>query len=694
MRLAVDTGGTFTDLVLEDGEGRVRMFKASTTPHDPAEGILTAIGLAAESLSLSVKELLAESEMFIHGTTHAINAVITGNTARTALLTTQGHPDILVFREGGRIEPFNFRVPFPEPYVPRALTFEIPERIGAQGQLIEPLDEKATLGVIEKMKNLGVESVAVCLLWSTVKPVHEQRVGQLLREHLPGIPFTLSHQLNPILREYRRASSAAIDASLKPLMSAYLSGLRRRLTDAGFKGRLLMLTSQGGVMDFEELAGAPIHAIGSGPSMAPVAGRRYARLDVGADTAIVADTGGTTFDVSLVRGGVLPMTPETWIGQRYRGHIVGFPSVDVKSVGAGGGSIAWVDSGGLLHVGPQSAGAVPGPACYGKGGDKPTLTDAALILGYIDPDFFLGGLMSLKPGLALRAITHHVARPLGLDVEQAALAVMIMATENMVAAIEQITIHQGLDPREAVLIGAGGAAGLNSAAIARRLGCATVVIPEVGPTFSAQGALLSDLHADYRMLHYTATDRFDYEGTNAVLQMLISKCQAFINGPGTGAVDSRIELSVEAHYQSQIWEIDVPVEIQRFDDPRDVEKVRKAFDRAHEEIFAYSDPGSEVQFICWRASVSCKLTAAGGGRPISGETVREDAPNSRRAYFAEVGQVETPVFRFDRLKSDQSLNGPAIIESAFTTVVIEPQARASRAESGSLLIKTGASLKA
>ncbi len=693
MRLAVDTGGTFTDLVLEDDQGLLRMHKTPTTPRDPVEGILNAVGLAAESLSVSVEELLEQSEMFIHGTTHAINAVITGNTAKTAFLTTRGHPDILVLREGGRIEPFNFQIPFPKPFIPRALTFEVPERITSDGRVREPLDEGAVRGIIGRMKELGIESVAVCLIWSTVNSVHENRIAELFTEHLPGIPFTLSHQLNPILREYRRASSAAIDASLKPLMSQYLGGLKRRLTAAGFKGRLLMLTSKGGVMDFEELAEAPIHAIGSGPSMAPIAGRHYARLDAGADTAIVADTGGTTYDVSLVRRGMLPMTPETWIGQRYRGHIVGFPSVDVKSIGAGGGSIAWVDSGELLHVGPQSAGAVPGPACYGKGGDKPTVTDAALVLGYIDPNFFLGGLMKLEHHLAERAIVDHVAQPLDLEPEAAALAIMTIATENMVAAIEQITIHQGLDPRDAVLIGAGGAAGFNSVAIAKRLGCTTVDIPEAGAALSAQGALISDLHSDYRRLHYTATDLFDYDGTNSVLKELIEKCQAFIDGPGAGAVDSTIELTVEAHYQSQVWEIDVPVEIERFEGPRDVDRVRKAFDRAHEEIFAYSDPGSEVQFICWRATARCKLATGGAGNLVKSETIRDDAPVSRRAYFAKLGRVKTPVVQFGLLDPDRPLEGPAIIESPFTTVIIEPDARVSRTDSGSLLITADCTLE-
>jgi N-methylhydantoinase A len=686
MRFAVDTGGTFTDLVLEDDRGAVHMFKAPTTPDDPVAGIMDAIGVAAASMATPVERLLGAGEIFIHGTTHAINAVITESTARTALLTTAGHRDVLVLREGGRIEPFNFAVPFPRPYVPRALTFEVPERVASDGSVVEPLDEDATVALIAELRELGVEAVAVCLLWSTVDAAHELRVGELLEEHLPGVPYTLSHVLNPILREYRRASSTAIDASLKPLMSAYLDGLARRLTDAGFAGRLLMLTSGGGVMDAEEMGRAPIHAIGSGPSMAPVAGRHYARADMGADTAIVADTGGTTFDVSLVRRGAIPTTPETWIGRRYRGHIVGFPSVDVRSIGAGGGSIAWVDEGGLLHVGPASAGAVPGPACYGKGGERPTVTDAALVLGYIDPAFFLGGTMQLDVARAAAAIAADVGSPLGLADAEAASAILRLATENMVGAIEEITINQGIDPRGAVLVGGGGAAGLNSVAIARRLGCGAVVIPEVGAALSAAGALMSDLQADHRALHYAATDRFDFDGVNGVLESLAARCNEFIEGPGLAGTDHAIDLYAEGRYRHQIWEIDLPLKLDRFRSEADLSRVREDFDRLHEEVFAFRDPGSEVEFVGWRATARSRLRSAGIGRLESERAFEARVPDSRTAYFAGYGSVETGVALFEAMDSGTTVQGPAIVESPFTTVVVDPGATAVRTEGGTLVI--------
>jgi N-methylhydantoinase A len=685
MRFAVDTGGTFTDLVVGNDEGDIRMYKSETTPDDPVQGVLDALALAARDLGLEPAALLAKGRLFVHGTTRAINAIVTGSTARTAFLATQGHPDILVIREGGRSDMFNFTEPFPDPYVPRALTYEVPERIGFDGSVITPLDERAVLAIIDQLKRQKVEALAVCLLWSIVNPRHEDRIGELIEEHLPGVPYTLSHRINPSLREYRRASSAAIDASLKPLMGSYLSGLERRLRQAGFPGRVLVVTTQGGAMDALAMAEAPIHSINSGPAMAPLAGRFYARQDSGLHDAIVADTGGTTFDVSLVRDGRIPWTRETWIGPVYRGHMTGFPAVDVRSIGAGGGSIAWVDEGGLLHVGPKSAGAVPGPVCYGKGGTEPTVTDACVVLGWIDPAFFLGGAMKLDRDKAADAITKKVARPLGLDLHQAAAAIMRVATENMVHAIEDITVNQGIDPRGAVLIGGGGAAGLNAVAIVRRLGCPQLIIPETGAALSAAGGLISDLRAEASTTYYTSTAGFDFAGVNKALAALEAKCKAFIAGPGAGSIEQVIEYTAEARYPSQIWEIETHLRKPRFDTPADVETLRQDFHKAHEQIFAIADLQSPVEIVGWRAAVRCRLREGERLTVVQPVDARAEM-GSRKVFFAEHGMVEAAVIRFEAMNGTDAVAGPAIIESSFTTVVLDPGASATRRPSGSLVI--------
>ena len=685
MRFACDTGGTFTDLIVEDDQGGLHMYKASTTPTDPVKGVLDALALAAVDMDLSLADLLAQGDMLIHGTTHAINAIITGNTAKTAFLTTAGHPDILVLREGGRIEPFNFVAPYPEPYIPRALTFEVPERIDSAGGVHTPLDEGAVVAIAEELKARAVEAVAVCLLWSIYNPAHELRVGDLLDEYLPGVPYSLSHQLNPALREYRRASSTAIDASLKPLMGRYLGGLTERLTEAGFSGRTLVLTSQGGMLDASDLAQKPIHAINSGPSMAPIAGRNYARLDSTAPNVIIADTGGTTYDVSLVRQGRIPLTKETWIGQPFRGHMTGFPSIDIKSVGAGGGSIAWVDAGGLLHVGPQSAGAVPGPVCYGASGTEPTLTDACLTLGYVDPDYFLGGTMQLDAGAAAKAVEDKVANPLDVSVMEAAAAIVSVATENMVQAIADITVNQGIDPADSVLIGGGGAAGLNSVFIARRLGCPTLLIPETGAGLSAAGALMSDLTNEYRATFFTTSGEFDRQGANRVLEELRGECQVFIDGPGSGAASHAIEYTVEARYASQVWEIEVPLANDRFTDESQLATLVEGFHAMHEQIFAIRDPGSIIEFVSWTATARCRLRTGDGGH--LGDSANRSVTGSRKVYFSGAGEVEAALHDFESMASGVEHTGPAIIESPFTSVVADADTTFQRTEAGSLLMR-------
>jgi N-methylhydantoinase A len=471
-------------------------------------------------------------------------------------------------------------------------------------------------------------------------------------------------------------------------MAAYMARLGERLTEAGFAGRTLVVTSQAGVIDATEAARTPIHLLNSGPSMAPVAGRHFSMLDASADTAIIADTGGTTYDVSLVRRGRIPWTRETWIGPPFRGHMTGFPSVDVRSVGAGGGSIAWVDDGGMLHVGPRSAGAVPGPACYGTGGSAPTVTDAAIVLGYLDANFFLGGRMKLDPRLARAVIEEQVARPLGLSVAEGAAAVLSVTTENMVQAIMDITVNQGIDPRGAVLVGGGGAAGLNSVPIARRLESPRLLIPEVGAALSAAGAMMSDLTSQFHATLFAKSDAFEYERVNAVLDALEGRCREFMRGPGHGSLEQRVQFWAEARYPEQVWEIEVPLPCARFRGPADVKALVEAFHLAHEEVFAIRDEGSAVEVVGWSATVACRIRARESGS-LTATEVTGSIEGERKAYFPTRGYVDAAVRRFETMAPGERLPGRAIVESSFTTVVIHPGATAERRPSGSLSIDPG-----
>lgn len=686
MRCAIDTGGTFTDLALEH-ESEVRIFKCSTTPADPIVGILEVLALAAEGLGIEREELLAKITMLIHGTTRATNAVLTGNTAKTALITTLGHCDVLLLREGGRSRAFDWSVEYEDAYVPRALTFEAPERIDAQGRVLRELDEPATVALIERLAELDVEAVAVCLLWSIVNPAHEQRIGELLQQHLPGVPYTLSHALNPTLREYRRASSTAIDASLKPLMTTYLDNLEQELRGAGFAGELLVISTSGGLMHAREAAKTPITSINSGPAMAPVAGRHFAAAYDGADDAIVADTGGTSYDVTLVRRGRIPVTRETWLGLEYEGHITGFPAVDVRSVGAGGGSIAWIDAGGLLHVGPQSAGADPGPVCYRRGGSEPTVTDACVVLGYIDPDYFLGGKMELDAPASRSAIAERIAGPLGLDVHEAAAAIMAVATERMVQAIEEITVNQGVDPRKAVLVGGGGAAGLNAVAIARRLGSRRVVIPQAGAVLSARGALMSDLSSEYAAAVFTGSDGFDFARADGALAALRARCEQFAERNGSGE-QAEIEFIAEARYRHQVWQLDVRLREGRLGTHEHVANLVEDFHAIHEQVYAVRDERAVVEIVNLRARVTCPLH--GGGKDTLTREQGHSSSGMRGVYFSGIGKVNAAILRLEAMAPGAQFAGPAIIESSFTTIVLNPGASAERTESGGLAVLPGA----
>jgi N-methylhydantoinase A len=688
VRCAVDTGGTFTDLAVLSDDGSVRLHKHSSTPEDPAAGILGALALAATADGRALADFLGDVDTLVYGTTRATNAVLTDTTAKTALLVTKGHPDTLLFREGGRPDPFNWSYDYPDPYIPRSLTYEVPERIGAGGEVVIPMDEAAVHGILETLQEQDVEAIAVCLLWSIANPEHERRIGELITKSALGIPFTLSHELNPTLREYRRASSTAIDASLKPLMGAHLSDISARLGEAGFKGRLLVISTAGGLMDPSDMAAAPIHSIHSGPAVAPVAGRYFGSQDVSSGTLIVADTGGTSFDVTVVHRGEIPMTRETWLGRRHIGHITGFPAVGVHSIGAGGGSIARVDSAGMLHVGPESAGAVPGPAAYGRGGDEATVTDAAVVLGYLDPDYFLAGKMKLDRRLAETALARHVAEPLGLSVEQAALAVLTLATEHMVQAISQMTVGQGVDPRHAVLVGGGGAAGLNAAAIANRLGCRGVLIPEVSPALSAVGGLLLGLMAEFSAAVFLRSDGFDFARARETLEALSAQCIDFVDRAGIGHDAVEVSFKSEARYAHQVWEIDVPLNGNRFAEPEDVIAFCDHFRARHEEIYAVRDERSPVYILGLRARVVSRtdeeldLRSTGPPDGAPARSVRQ-----RAMHFASAGQVTAPVVELRHMGSDDRISGPAVVEAEFTTIVVEPDMTARRLPSGSLLIE-------
>jgi N-methylhydantoinase A len=686
-RISVDTGGTFTDVVVADEEGTLRIGKALTSRERAFDAIRDGLEQVAPELGLDVPQLLARTAVLTYGTTRATNAIVEGKTTRTAFFTTEGFLDVLLLREGGKLEPFR-QIPFPAPYVPRFLTFEIRERIDSEGDVFVPLDEGSVRDAIAEARRLGADAVAVCLLWSTVNPSHELRVGELLAGEWPDVPHTLSHRLNPIVREYRRASSTAIDASLKPLMQEYLGRMERDLREHGLTGHIFIATSFGGSWRPEQMIERPIYSVGSGPSMAPVAASVYAgeELPEGAADLIVCDTGGTTFDVALVSSGEITTTAETWLGGRWIGHITGIRSVDVKSIGAGGGSIVWIDPGGLLRVGPQSAGADPGPACYARGGTLPTVTDAAVVLGWIDPDSFLGGRLPLDADAARRALEDGVAEPLGLGVEEAAYAALTIATENIVGAIREITIAQGIDPREVAVVAGGGASGLNVVAIARELGCRRVVLPSTAGALSACGALYSDVISEFSKARYAETRSLDRAAVNEALAEVEAAADNFLSGLADVSPSTvRKDFLVEARYRAQVWELDVPVPA-RIHSDEDVRAVEEAFHATHERLFAVREPGQFLECLLWKARATAVLAKPQvAARPASATALPRVVETE--AYFPEQGVADVPAYQGTLLEAGTRVEGPAIVREPTTTIVVPAGSAATVTGLGNYLLE-------
>lgn len=674
MRLSVDTGGTFTDLLIEKNDSTISVFKVPTTPSNPSIGILKGVNKVAESLNLSTENFLSNLTSFTHATTHAINAILTKKIAKTAFICTEGHRDTLLFREGGRIEIFNFTVEYPDPYIPRHLTFEIPERVYYDGSISKKLQTKNLEVLIKKLKKLKIESIAVCLLWSTVNPKHELELEQYFKKKLPNVPISLSHKVNPILREYRRASSTSIDASLKPLMSTYLNNLNNLLLRKGFQGKFFMVTSQGGVLDLQSSANTPIHLINSGPSMAPVGGNFYLNNLKNINNAIITDLGGTTFDISLIKDGKIPRTHETWIGQKYRGHMTGFPSVDVRSIGAGGGSIAWVDDGGLLHVGPQSAGSKPGPSCYDNGGKNPTVTDAALVCGILNPKYFLGGELILNLSKARKSI-NKIAKKLNMSNYETAISILEVVTENMAQEIKNLTIHQGFNPSQSALIAGGGASGINIVNLAKKLDCKVILIPNLGPVLSAAGAMIADITNEFSITMPVTTKNINFSKINTTVRSLRQKCEKFIENTKLKFLSKKILYFIEAKYTDQVWEIEVPINLNKENKISNIKDIESAFHKKHKELFEIEDLDSNIEIIQWKARVICKISKTKLISNKNRDKKLKDKIEKRNVYFKNKGLVKTNILNYKNLKLNSQYIGPAVIETKFTSVLIEPNVR-------------------
>lgn len=687
--ISVDTGGTFTDVVVAAVDGQVWLAKALTTKERAFSAIESALGAIAPKMGSTVSQLLADTTRFNYGTTRSTNAVVEGTAARTAFFTTMGFPDILLLREGGKPDAFR-PLPYGKPYVPRHLTFELDERMDAEATVFRPLDESSVVAAIKGALAQGAEAIGVCLLWSVANPAHEKRVGELISAHAPGIPFTLSHELNPVVREYRRASATVLDASLKPLMQQFFTDLECDLTNAGFGGSLFISTSYGGSWSPADIAERPIYSIGSGPSMAPVSAVYDANLDLPGGSAahdlLVADTGGTTFDVGLVRGGQIQQTNETWLNGKWIGNITGTRAVDVRSIGSGGGSIAWLDAGGMLRVGPRSAGSAPGPVCYGLGGTEPTVTDAAFVLGYLDSGNFMDGTLTLDLEAA-RAAYRALGEQVGMTTEQAAQAALTIAADNIVTAIRETTIARGIDPREVTIVAGGGGSGMNIGRIAAELGTRHVLLPKTAGAMSACGALFSDVISEFTTVAYSTTADFDPAAANARLREVNAEAEKFLAGMGDLAADSVIEYFVEARYKQQAWELTVALPYHDLG-PGDGKMLEDAFHEVHERIFGVREPGQYLELLSWSARATARLPKPTLRAGEDGRTAQPTPIRQAQAYFGATEWMATDFYDGPTLPLGATIAGPAVVQEPTTTLVVYPGQRATVTPHGNYLIDT------
>jgi N-methylhydantoinase A len=678
----IDIGGTFTDLVLHREGADLEIHKSPTTPGEFERGFINVLEVAARHNGMELREFLGQMDLIVHGTTVSTNALVEGKVAPAGLICNAGHPDILTLRESPRKRAFNIKIDFPPPYIPRNRTCEVRGRIDAMGNELEPLNEKDVRAAARHFKKCGVEAVAVCLLWSIANPAHEKRIGEILKQELPGLPITLSHELNPIPREYRRTISTAINASLYPIVSDYTRKLDAALRKAGFGKELLIGNCVGGMMPPEEIIKRPIYSVMSGPTLAPIAAISL----TSAPNVIVVDMGGTTFDVSALRNRHLVVTPEATFDM----EMLGIPKIDVRSVGAGGGSIAWVDAGGLLRVGPHSAGALPGPACYGRGGSEATVTDANVVLGIIDPDYFLGGQIKLDRARAETAVA-KTAKAMGLSTMEAAYAIYSTANHNMIAAIEDITINEGIDPRDSDVVSGGGATGCHIADMARILGIKKVMVPRFAAGLSAYGGLISDIRWEETGALNTIDREFDLAKVSRLLERLKKRGEAFLSRSGIAAKAQRFEFAFQGRYLYQSWDIEVP-----FDwsggklTKSDVSRLVAAFHAMHERIYTIKDEADTVEFTTWKVRA---IGDTGGGRRQGMSLHTQDASprikSHRKVYLGRQGLREMPVYDGTALGAGAQFEGPALIEQPTTTILVLADQKATVDANGNVLIDIG-----
>lgn len=683
--VGVDIGGTFTDLVCVDENGDYVIVKTSSTPADPSIAVIDGLKkLAVKYNKKNIQDYLADVVRICHGTTVGTNTVLTWTGAKVGLLCTKGFRDTLGIRFGVRENPYDFTIPAPPALAPRYLRMPITERIKYNGEVLTPLKEQEVRDACRFLKEQGAEAVAICFLWSFKDPVHERRAVEIAREELPDLYVCGSCEIQPEVREYWRMSTTVISAYVGPNLSRYIRHLVETLVDCGFRGQLLITQSNAGVISPQVAIEQAVRTVLSGPACAPAAAA-YLAGPLGMNNVITMDMGGTSLDVCLIKDGKPWMRLDSAVGGLYHMRL---PLIDIHTIGAGGGSVGWVDKFGALHMGPASAGADPGPACYDRGGKEPTSTDADLVLGYLNPDFYLGGEIKLRQDLAQKAIEEKIARPLGLEVWEAARAMRKIIDANMVDGISVVSVQRGEDPRRYVMVAAGGAGPVHAASLARALDITKILVNRGSSIFCALGSVIADLRHDFVRSVITRTNSASLDGLTAHFEEMEAVGNKYLDMEGITPHDRYFKRSIDMRYKGQFHEVEVPLASDNHKlTAADLEAMVAKFNDMHEDLYAYRD-SVETEMINLRVAAYGKVVTP-SRKPLSFATSdsQRHIKGERQVFFEETnGFVSTKIYDGDNMEVGNVAAGPCIIEQYTTTIVVPPRGVAEVNGYGDFLI--------
>jgi N-methylhydantoinase A len=678
-RIGVDVGGTFTDMALADAAGRLLVFKSPSVPADPSEGVLCVLRLAATKLQLNLKTLLSNCSLFVHGSTIATNTILEKKGARVGMIVTDGFRDALEIRRGFRADQWDHRAPNPPVLAPRYLRQPVTGRQDKDGRAETLLSEDDVRRAASVFVAEGVESVAICLHNAYASPAQEEQAAGWLARTWEGDWVSLSSHVNPVVGEYERGSTTVMNAYVAPKVVGYLQRLDAALRDEGLPGSILLVQSNGGAVSVREAAARPVNLTLSGPAAGVGAMRLYRQL-TGLDDLVAMEIGGTSCDVTLMAAGEVPVSDALEID----GYHLATPAIDIHTVGAGGGTLAGVDGGGMLKVGPEGAGADPGPAAYGKGNERPTATDAHLVLGRLRPGPMAGGAVSLDIERARRAVQDHIAGPLGISVEDAAIGVLRLLEQNLLHAVERLSVERGYDPRQFTLVAAGGAGPMHGAAVARALGCSRVFAPVEAGAFCALGMLWSDVRLDLLKVLDGDLDTIPDTELEAGFTPLIEEGRNALSTEGFDEAHQNLQRVLDLRYKGQQWSLRTTI------DGFDRASIRRAFEEDHQRRFGHIQPDGTILITAVRVVAIGLIDRDPPSAPATSTSGAPEPADTRQCFIdPSTGWVETPVYRSSDFQPGNTLAGPLIVEAPTTTVLVGTGDHLSVDDHGHYMIRIG-----